>query len=95
MERIKGVSAVHARALDRFRDDKRFANIRQIGTIAALDLVVTDAGYLADIGPRLYRHFMARGFLVRPLGNTIYLMPPYCSTADELDAVYQAIAEIE
>lgn len=94
MERIKGVAAVHAKALDRFRDDRRFANVRQIGTIAALDLVVTDAGYLADIGPRLYRHFITRGFLVRPLGNTIYLMPPYCSTADELNAVYQAIAEI-
>lgn len=95
MERIKGIAAVHTKALDRFRDDRRFANVRQIGTIAALDLVVTDAGYLADIGPRLYRHFITHGFLVRPLGNTIYLMPPYCSTADELNAVYRAIAEIE
>ena len=41
-------------------------------------------GYLAGIGPRLYQHFMTRGFLVRPLGNTIYLMPPYCVTAEEL-----------
>ncbi len=57
MQRINGIAAVHAKALDRFRDDGRFANVRQIGTIAALDLVVTDAGYLADIGPRLYRHF--------------------------------------
>jgi len=95
MERIKGIAAVHTKALDRFRDDRRFANVRQIGTIAALDLVVTDAGYLADIGPRLYRHFITHGFLVRPLGNTIYLMPPYCSTTDELNAVYRAIAEIE
>src|ERR1700744_1855195 len=93
-QRIKGIAAVHAKALDRFRDDKPFANVRQIGTIAALDLVVTDAGYLADIGPRLYRHFIMRGFLVRPPGNTIYLMPLYSSTADELNAVYQAIAEI-
>lgn len=95
MERIKDIAAVHAKALDRFRDDRRFANVRQLGTIAALDLVVTDAGYLADIGPRLYRHFITRGLLVRPLGNTIYLMPPYCSTADELNEVYQAIAGIE
>ncbi len=92
MERIAAVAAVHAKALDRFRDDGRFQNVRQLGTIAALDLVVGDAGYLADIGPRLYRHFLARGMLVRPLGNTIYLMPPYCSTAGELNAVYDAIA---
>jgi adenosylmethionine-8-amino-7-oxononanoate aminotransferase len=94
MQRIAALAAVQAKALDRFRDDGRFANVRQLGTIAALDLVVTDAGYLADIGPRLYRHFLTRGFLVRPLGNTIYLMPPYCSTEAEINAVYDAIAEI-
>lgn len=92
-QRIASIAAIHAAALDRFRDDRRFANIRQIGTIAALDLVVGEPGYLATVGPRLYSHFMARGLLIRPLGNTIYLMPPYCSTADELAAAYVAIAE--
>ena len=92
-QRIAELAEVHAAALDRFRDDRRFANVRQIGTIAALDLRVRDAGYLADVGPRLNAHFMARGLLVRPLGNTIYLMPPYCSTASEIEAVYDAIAE--
>ena len=91
-QRIADLAAVHTRALDRFRDDRRFSNVRQIGTIAALDLEVRDAGYLANVGPRLYAHFMARGLLVRPLGNTIYLMPPYCSTAGEIEAVYDAIA---
>jgi adenosylmethionine---8-amino-7-oxononanoate aminotransferase len=95
LERVAALTAVHAKALDGFNDDRRFTNVRQLGTIAALDLVVRDAGYLADIGPRLYRHFLARGFLVRPLGNTIYLMPPYCSTADEINALYGAIAEID
>ncbi|AOR81224.1 adenosylmethionine--8-amino-7-oxononanoate transaminase [Novosphingobium resinovorum] len=94
MERIAGVTAFHTKGLDGFRDDRRFANVRQIGTIAALDIAATDAGYMADIGPRLYRGFLARGVLVRPLGNTIYIMPPYCSTAGELDLVYDAIGEI-
>jgi adenosylmethionine---8-amino-7-oxononanoate aminotransferase len=94
-ERIAALAEVHTKALDRFRDDRRFENVRQLGTIAALDLVVNDSGYLADIGPRLYRHFLARDMLVRPLGNTIYLMPPYCSTADELSAVYEAIAALD
>jgi len=91
-QRIAELAGLHARALDRFRDDGRFANVRQIGTIAALDLKVPDAGYLAGVGPRLHAHFMARGLLVRPLGNTIYLMPPYCSTASEIEAVYDGIA---
>ncbi|WP_022723886.1 adenosylmethionine--8-amino-7-oxononanoate transaminase [Rhodopseudomonas sp. B29] len=91
-QRIDALAATHTRALDRFRDDARFSNVRQIGTIAAVDLVVGDAGYLADIGPRLYAYFMARGLLLRPLGNTIYMMPPYCSTAAEIAAAYDAIA---
>ena len=71
----------------------RFANVRQLGTIAALDLVVEDAGYLAGVGPRLAQFFIDRGILLRPLGNTIYLMPPYCITPAELDLIYDAVAE--
>jgi adenosylmethionine-8-amino-7-oxononanoate aminotransferase len=88
------VAALHTERLDRFRDDRRFSNVRQIGTIAALDIVASDAGYMANIGPYLYQGFRARGLLVRPLGNTIYMMPPYCSSDSELDLVYEAISEI-
>lgn len=94
MARIGSLAALHAERLARFTDDRRFVNVRQIGTIAALDIVARDAGYLADMGPRLYRGFLDRGLLVRPLGNTVYLMPPYCSTADDLDRVYDAIDEL-
>lgn len=94
MERIGSIAALHQERLARFRADGRFTNVRQIGTIAALDITAKDAGYLADIGPRLYRGFLARGLLVRPLGNTIYIMPPYCSTASDLDLVYDAIDEL-
>lgn len=94
MDRINLLAALHEERLERFRGDKRFTDVRQIGTIAALDIVAKDAGYLADIGPRLYRGFLARGLLIRPLGNTIYLMPPYCSTAGDLDKAYDAIDEL-
>lgn len=94
MERIAAVTRAQTRGLDRFREDRRFINVRQIGNIAALDVVADDAGYLAGIGPRLYDSFLSRGLLVRPLGNTIYLMPPYCSTPHELDSVFDAIDEI-
>ena len=54
---------------------------------------MSDAGYLAAVGPRLMQFFIERGVLLRPLGNTIYVMPPYCITPGELDIVYAAIAE--
>jgi adenosylmethionine-8-amino-7-oxononanoate aminotransferase len=75
-----------------FLADKRFKNVRQLGTITALDLDVRDPGYLAEIGPRLNRRFLEQGVLLRPLGNTIYVMPPYCITGEELDLIYAAIA---
>ena len=94
LERVAAISRLHAKGLARFRDDRRFATVRQIGTIAALDIVSRDAGYLAAIGPRLYQDFLSRDLLVRPLGNTIYIMPPYCSGESELGAVYDAISDI-
>ena len=94
LERVAAIARLHSLGLDRFRDDRRFTNVRQIGSIAALDLASGETGYLAAIGPRLYRNFLSRNLLVRPLGNTIYIMPPYCSEANELDMVYQAIADV-
>jgi adenosylmethionine---8-amino-7-oxononanoate aminotransferase len=94
LERVAAISRLHAEGLARFRDDRRFANVRQIGTIAALDIVSSDAGYLAAIGPRLYQDFLSGNLLVRPLGNTIYIMPPYCSGESELGLVYDAISDI-
>jgi adenosylmethionine-8-amino-7-oxononanoate aminotransferase len=94
LERVAAIARLHAQRLERFRDDRRFANVRQIGTIAALDIVSSDAGYLAAIGPRLYQDFLSRNLLVRPLGNTIYIMPPYCSGESELGLVYDAISDI-
>ena len=91
--RVAALAAAQAARLARFEADDRFANVRSCGTIAALDLRVPDAGYLAEIGPKLRAFFLARGLLVRPLGEIIYLMPPYCVTEAELDSLYDAIAE--
>lgn len=91
MDRINALGAMQAERLAAFKDDARFSDARQIGTITALDLNVSDAGYLADVGPRLAALFSERSLLLRPLGNTIYVMPPYCVTRGDLDFVYAGI----
>jgi adenosylmethionine-8-amino-7-oxononanoate aminotransferase len=90
--RIRALGNLQEERMAPFRTDSRFENIRRLGTIAALDLKVPDPGYLAGVAPRLTAFFHQRGVLLRPLGNTIYVMPPYCTTAAELDLVYDAIA---
>jgi adenosylmethionine---8-amino-7-oxononanoate aminotransferase len=89
--RLAALTVLQARMLERFRDDRRFENVRQTGTITAMDLKSSDAGYLAQVGPRLQHHFREAQVLLRPLGNTIYVLPPYCVTADDLNVVYAAI----
>ncbi|KSV91296.1 adenosylmethionine--8-amino-7-oxononanoate transaminase [Sinorhizobium sp. GL28] len=92
-ERIDALTEEQRRHVARFADDPRFSDTRQFGTIAALDLKVPAGGYLSEIGPRLRAFFRERRLLIRPLGNVIYLMPPYCVTADELDRAFGAIDE--
>jgi adenosylmethionine-8-amino-7-oxononanoate aminotransferase len=92
-ERVAALAGWQEERLARFRSDSRFENIRRLGTVAALDLRVSDAGYLANVAPELMKFFHAKAILLRPLGNTIYVLPPYCVTAAELDLVYDAIHE--
>ncbi|MGX9182217.1 adenosylmethionine--8-amino-7-oxononanoate transaminase [Mesorhizobium sp. BHbdii] len=92
-ERLAALSRMQAEKVARFNGDPRFENVRTTGTIAALDMRVGNAGYLAEVGPKLRAFFLDRGLLVRPLGNVIYVLPPYCVTSSELDRLYDAVDE--
>jgi adenosylmethionine-8-amino-7-oxononanoate aminotransferase len=48
---------------------------------------------MSDVAPALRAFFLERGLLLRPLGNAIYVMPPYCTSAPQLDAIFDAIGE--
>lgn len=91
--RIGSVAALQERCLDRLRYDERFSDLRRCGTITALDLHADEPGYLAEVGPKLQAFFRASDVLLRALGHTIYVMPPYCVTPRDLEAVYAAIDE--
>lgn len=67
-------------------------NVRQTGTILAFDIKTkTATDYFNSVRDKLYQHFIENGILLRPLGNTVYVMPPYCITADDLKFVYHTI----
>ena len=89
--RIAALQAMQAKRLEQFREDARFQRVRQTGTIAAVDVRAPDRGYLAALGPRLAASFQKGDVLLRPLGNTVYVMPPYCVTEEDLDRVYGGI----
>jgi len=81
------------RRLDALAQHSTVRNARSIGTITALELGGAEGSYLSQLGPRLLGFFRDRDLLLRPLGNTLYVMPPYCIGDEDLDAIYAAIAE--
>jgi adenosylmethionine-8-amino-7-oxononanoate aminotransferase len=91
-ERIADLSRRQAERLARLASLPGFAGARALGTIAAIE-VEGPPGYLSTLGPRLLGYFRERDLLVRPLGNTVYVMPPYCIDDADLDAVHDAIAD--
>lgn len=91
--RIGDLARRQAAGLARLARHPRVANPRQLGTVIALDVATPEGGYLSTLGPALKNAFAARNVLLRPLGNTVYVMPPYCIDQTDLDAVYAAILE--
>lgn len=68
--------------------------VRQTGTIFAMEWKINEeTSYFSDMHEILYPYFLQRGILMRPLGNIIYLVPPYCTTKEDLEEIYQAILE--
>jgi adenosylmethionine-8-amino-7-oxononanoate aminotransferase len=93
-DRIAALAVRQRQRLDALATHPGFANPRALGTIAAVDIEDReDAGYLSHRAPALLAHFRERDLLLRPLGNTVYVMPPYCIEDADLDRIYAGIAD--
>lgn len=91
-ENIQQIGQAHARARLRWQEHTRIKSVRQHGTILAIELDTgSGTGYLNEQRDFIYRFFLERGILMRPLGNIIYILPPYCITLSELDLIYRQI----
>jgi adenosylmethionine-8-amino-7-oxononanoate aminotransferase len=70
-------------------------NPRLLGTILAFEIITTNAdGYTNALADHLHRFFREKRIMLRPLGNTLYILPPYCITNEQLDQVYGSIREL-
>ncbi len=78
-------------------DHPRVKDVRIRGSIAAIE-IDADGGYLAQVGDRMRRTCLEMGVFLRPLGSVLYAMPPYCTSAESLkqiaDAMKAALAVI-
>lgn len=92
-DRIAAIARINAERLAELRRMHQVGDARQIGTMGAIELVARDAGYLSAMRPKLYGFFIERGVLLRPLGNVVYVLPPFVIEPDELHRVYDVIVE--
>ncbi|MDD5392117.1 MAG: adenosylmethionine--8-amino-7-oxononanoate transaminase [Thiothrix sp.] len=93
LAKLPQIESWHRQGLAQLATHPQVQHVRVMGTIAAFDVVTEDAGYTSQIGPQLKAFFHERGLLLRPLGNVVYLLPPYCVTQEELAHAYAVIRE--
>jgi adenosylmethionine-8-amino-7-oxononanoate aminotransferase len=89
------IERAHERHLARLGGHPAVRAPRVVATVAAFDLapdgVGSAAGYLAPVGRELAAYALEQGVLLRPLGDVVYLLPPYCTTDDDLALAYGVI----
>ena len=88
LRRIGQLSRRHQVFLDTLRSFPIVKNARTLGTILAFEINTGRDEYINAIGPAITRAALEAGIYLRPLGNTVYVMPPYCMTEKEMDQVY-------
>ena len=92
-ERITAIERIHEARLADFRQHPTVVDARMLGTISAIELRAGDAGYLSSVRSRLYNFFIEHGVLLRPLGNVVYIVPPYVIRQDDLHYTYEIVGK--
>ncbi|WP_088893459.1 adenosylmethionine--8-amino-7-oxononanoate transaminase [Leptolyngbya ohadii] len=92
--KFRGMDALHRQFLEPLKTLPNVEKLRVTGTIAAFDVITDQPGYLNQMASKIRTQAIDRGMVLRPLGNVVYLMPPYCITEGELEWVYQNLAAI-
>jgi adenosylmethionine-8-amino-7-oxononanoate aminotransferase len=91
---IKRITTAHDRFAAKIKHHPKIKAIRQTGSIIAMEWKTGDnTSYFSSLRDKLYHYFLAEGIILRPLGNVIYILPPYCITNAELDYVYSKIEQ--
>ncbi|WP_256010570.1 adenosylmethionine--8-amino-7-oxononanoate transaminase [Desertivirga xinjiangensis] len=92
MQNIQRIITKHKAFAEEIKDHRKLKQIRQTGTIIAFEWETgEDSSYFSSLRDNLYRYFLGEGIILRPLGNIIYILPPYCISDESLEYVYSKI----
>ena len=92
--RIRRIHKRHEAMAEKLRGHHAIKDVRVTGTILAVELQTSsDTSYFNNVRDSAYRFFLKKGIVMRPLGNVIYFLPPYCITDTQMTTVYSAMEE--
>lgn len=92
-QQIQHIIEAHQSFKTKVENHPNLKSVRHIGVVLALDLDL-DIDRYSDIRDKLYQFFMNKGIYLRPLGNTVYIVPPYVISREELSQVYRALEDV-
>lgn len=93
-EKVKLITSKNKEFGSKMENHPSIEDIRIMGTILALELKTGEGNtYFSDKRDEAYRFFLSKGLMMRPLGNVIFINPPYSITMEELEYVYEVIEE--
>jgi adenosylmethionine---8-amino-7-oxononanoate aminotransferase len=90
-EQRKGIERAHARFCKKWQGHPALRRCESHGTILALEYETQHPSYFSSLRDSLYPYFLDRGILLRPLGNVVYLLPPYCIPEEALTHIYTTL----
>jgi adenosylmethionine-8-amino-7-oxononanoate aminotransferase len=91
---INRIADAHSQFALKIKDHPKIKTIRQTGTIIAMEWETgNNTSYFSSLRDRLYHYFLDAGIILRPLGNIIYILPPYCITDADLNYIYSKIEQ--
>jgi len=89
IEAIEQISERHSLFAARIDKHPGVKRLRNLGTVLAFEINSGEDGYLNNIALSITKQALEQGIYLRPLGNTIYIMPPYCITAAQQHKIYE------
>lgn len=91
---IERIGKEHRIFFERVKGHPMLNDVRQCGTIIALELSSDNSSnYFSNIREKAFQFFIENGLFLRPLGNVIFLNPPYCTTNEQLHYCYEVMEE--
>lgn len=91
-DNIHRIQEAHQQFLDKIKSHATLIEVRQLGTIIAFEIKTGEhTHYLNSLAEYISEFFIARGIILRPLGNIVYVLPPYCISNEDLEYIYNSV----